>query len=89
LLVYSKHPRGVFIGLGTVYMEQVHQQIQPNKASREVIESCKGKLPDVKIQYSKIVYPKEYANTVQPVTAQHLTNSTANYHSQKEGYLRI
>jgi hypothetical protein len=26
------------------------------------------------------VYPKEYDNIVQPVTAQHLTNPTANYH---------
>jgi hypothetical protein len=34
----------------------------------------------MKTQYSRIVYPKKYANTMQPVTAQHLTNPTANYH---------
>jgi hypothetical protein len=33
----------------------------------------------MKTQYSRTVYPKEYANTVQPVTAQYLTNPTANY----------
>jgi hypothetical protein len=32
-------------------MEQVHQQIKPDEASREVIESSKEKLPYVKIQY--------------------------------------
>jgi hypothetical protein len=38
------------------------------------------KQPRVKKRYSRILYPKEYANTVQPKTAQHLTNSTTTYH---------
>jgi hypothetical protein len=50
---------------GVVYMEQ---------------KTVKERLPHMKTQYSKIVYPKEYTNTIQPVTAQHLTNSTANCH---------
>jgi hypothetical protein len=68
-----------------MYMEQVHKQIQPGEASREAV---KEKLPHVKTQYSKTVYPKEHANIVQPMTAQHLTNSTANYHlplTEKKG----
>jgi hypothetical protein len=40
----------------------------------------KEKQLHVKTQYSRIVYPKEYANIVQPVTAQHSTNSTTTYH---------
>jgi hypothetical protein len=34
----------------------------------------------MKTQYSRTIYSKEYANTMQPVIAQHLTNPTANYH---------
>jgi hypothetical protein len=53
--------RGAFIGLGAVYMEQEHQQIQPDKASREAV---KEKLPHVKTQYSRTLYPKEYTNSI-------------------------
>jgi hypothetical protein len=41
----------------------------------------------VKTQYSKKVYPEEYANIVQLVTKQHL-HSTTTYLWQKAGYLR-
>jgi hypothetical protein len=45
-----------------------------------VTESSKEKATTHEDTYSRTVYPKEYANTVQPVTAQHSTNSTTTYH---------
>jgi hypothetical protein len=59
----------------------VHRTSAPTtKDSEKWQKAVKEKLPCVKTQYSRTVYPKEYANTVQPVTAQHSINSTTTYH---------
>jgi hypothetical protein len=60
-------------------MDLVHQQIKPEQGFKEVIENNKKKQARVKTQYSRKVYPEEYANTVQLVTRQHLY-STTTYH---------
>jgi hypothetical protein len=69
--------------LGGIYRPRsgVHGTSAPmTKDLEKWQKAVKEKQTCVKTQYSRIVYPKEYANTVQPVTTQHSTNSTTTYH---------
>jgi ribosomal protein S7 len=50
-----------------MYMEQVHQR-QKTKDLEKWQKAVKEKQPRMKTQYSRRVYPKEYANTVQLMT---------------------
>jgi hypothetical protein len=60
-------------------MDLVHQQIQPEKGLRKVIKSSKEKQSRMEAQYSRAVYPEEYANITQLVTEQHLHSTTTSH----------
>jgi hypothetical protein len=69
---FKLHTRRVFMDQRAVYIDQIHQQIQPDSHQKKGSEQWQKvkmvKWPHVKLQCTRTTYSKEYSNIVRPVT---------------------